>query len=413
MNENSTVESSSAMLPISRSAKAGARPTGAPLIDATALYRRQVQEAYASLQLSASISLFAAFLTLMVLGNTGDIKAGLYWFVYALAVFAFRFTLAARFQAFRRADVVFPANKIWEALLILGNILVGLQWGFLGTFLFNSIDIHRQLFIVLVVVSYVGSAMVPFTALKWAHPALAIPAAVPPTIYIFFMLGGTAWLSGTMALFFIGGMLYMGYPMHKRVVERLHYELENQALLERLSTYNIELDVQNNELKTRTNEVARTGEEARRQADALASHVQQTLLPVITCTPEFRIVEWNDAAEALLGYRALEVIGDNMGELLFPTERRANIGPYLHKLFRDKQPSMIEFPAVARDGQKIPVRYYVTPIFAEDGEPLRMSVIIIESYAEPGVRRRRATSNPASAAYAITGPSSSDPVTSY
>lgn len=401
------------MLPISHNPDTGARAIAAPLIEPTALYRRQVQEAYASLQLSASISLFAAFLTLMVLGNTGDLKAGLYWFAYALAVFAFRFTLATRFHLFKRADLTFPATKIWEALLILGNILVGLQWGILGTFLFNSMDIHRQLFIVLVIVSYVGSAMVPFTALKWAHPALAIPAAVPPTIYIFFMLGGTAWLSGTMALFFIGCMLYMGYPMHKRVVERLRYELENKALLERLSAYNNELDLQNNELKTRTNEVARSGEEARRQADALASHVQQTLLPVITCTPEFRIVEWNDAAEALLGYREPEVIGDSMGELLFPSERRANIVPYLHKLFRDKQPSMIEFPAVARDGQEIPVRYYVTPIFGERGEPLRISVIIIESYAEPGVRRRRAPSAPTPGGYAITGPSSSDPVTSY
>jgi PAS domain S-box-containing protein len=400
------------MSPTSRSAN-GARAAGAPKIDPTALYRRQVQEAFASLQLSSSISLFAASLTLMVLGNTGDLRAGLYWYGYALAVFAFRFTLATRFQALKRADVAFPAAKVWEALLILGNILVGLQWGILGTLLFNSIDIHRQLFIVLVIVSYVGSAMVPFTSLKWAHPALAIPAAIPPTVYIFFMLGGTAWLSGTMALFFIGCMLYMGYPMHKRVVERLRYELENQALLERLSAYNDELDSQNNELKTRTDEVARSGEAARRQADALASHVQQTLLPVITCTPELRIVEWNDAAAELLGYRAPEVIGDSMGELLFPSERRANIGPYLHKLFRDKQPSMIEFPAVARDGQKIPVRYYVTPIFTENGEPLRISVIIIESYAELGVRRRRASSNPASSGYAITGPSSADPVASY
>ncbi len=400
-------------LPEKRNRILDAKADGSPLIDPAMLYRRQVQEAYASLKLSASISLFAAVLTLMVLGHTGDFKAGLYWFAYACAIFIFRFTTASRFQSFKRNDVTFPGSKTWEALLILGNILVGLQWGMLGTLLFNSIDIHRQMFIVLVIVSYVGSAMVPFNSLKWAHAALAVPAAIPPTIYIFFTLGGTAWISGTMALFFIAGMLCMAYPMHKRVVERLSYELENHALLERLSAYNNELDHQNIELKTRTDAVLRSGEEARRQADALASHVQQTLLPVITCSPEFRIVEWNDAAEALLGYRATEVVGDNMGELLFPDERRTNIGPYLHKLFRDKQPSMIEFPAVARDGQKIPVRYYVTPIFGENGEPLRISVIIIESYVEQGVRRRRAASVSATSGLSTTGPSSGDPVTSF
>lgn len=401
------MSSSTAQISSARRGKA----TAAPLIEPAILYRRQVEEAYASLQLSASISLIAAALTLMVLGNSGDLKAGLIWFVYALVIFIFRFTVAARFHSHRAADPEFPRTKMWEYLLIVGNILVGLQWGALGTFLFNSLDIHRQLFIVLIIVSYVGSAMVPFNSLKWAHPALAIPAAIPPTIYIFFMLGGTAWISGTMALFFICGMLYLGYPLHKRVVERLRYELENKALLERLSAYNDELDNQNNELKSQTDAVAKSGEEARRQADVLASHVQQTLLPVIACTPDFRIIEWNDAAEALLGYRAVEVIGDSMGELVFPAERRANIAPYLHKLFRDRQPSMIEFPAVARDGQKIPVRYYVTPILNEAGEALRISVIIIESYAELGVRRRRAAS--ASAGYSATGPSSGDPVTSF
>lgn len=378
-------------------------------IDPALLYRRQVQEAYGSLQLSASISLFAAVLTLLVLSNAGDLKSGLYWFAFAIAIFVFRFTVAHRFQRLLQIDKNVPHSRTWEQLLIFGNILVGLQWGVLGTFLFSAVDMHRQLFIVLVIVSYVGSAIVPFTSLKWAHPALAIPAAVPPTIYIFFMLGGAAWLSGTMALFFIGCMLYMGYPMHKRVVERLRYELENQALLERLSAYNNELGNQNNELKTRSDAVIRSEEEARRQADVLASHVQQTLLPVIACTPEFHIVEWNDAAEALLGYRGAEVVGNRMPELLFPPERQRNVGHYLHKLFRDKQPTMIEFPAVARDGQQIPVRYYVTPIFGDDGEALRISVIIIESYAELGVRRRRVAA--ASAGLSSGGPQTTDPIT--
>lgn len=383
--------------------------TGPVIIDPAMLYRRQVQEAYSSLQLSAFISLFAAVLTLLVLSNSGDFQSGLYWFAFAMAVFVFRFTVGRRFQSLLQVDKNIPYSKAWEHLLILGNILVGLQWGVLGTFLFNAVDMHRQLFIALVIVSFVGSAIVPFTSLKWAHPALAIPAAVPPTIYIFFMLGGAAWLSGTMALFFISGMLYMGYPMHKRVVRRLRYELENQVLLERLSAYNNELGNQNNELKTRSDAVIRSGEEARRQAEVLASHVQQTLLPVIACTPEFEIVEWNDAAEALLGYRGAEVVGDSMPELLFPPERRSNVGHYLQKLFRDRQPTMIEFPAVARDGQQIPVRYYVTPIFGGDGKALRISVIIIESYAETGVRRRRVAA--ANAGLTSDGPQTIDPVT--
>ena len=106
---NATMDANStAMLSITSTSGSGARATGAPLIEPAALYRRQVQEAYASLQLSASISLFAAILALMALGNTGDLKAGIYWFGYACAVFVFRFAAASRFHSFKRGDATFP-----------------------------------------------------------------------------------------------------------------------------------------------------------------------------------------------------------------------------------------------------------------------------------------------------------------
>ena len=61
-----------------------------------------------------SDAVFAIVLTLMVLASTGDLKAGLYWFAYACTIFTFRFTVAGRFQAFRRADPTFPRAKKWE-----------------------------------------------------------------------------------------------------------------------------------------------------------------------------------------------------------------------------------------------------------------------------------------------------------
>jgi PAS domain S-box-containing protein len=357
-----------------------------PLVSEAALYRRQVQEAYRPLRAAASLSLIGAVLTLLVLGESGDFARALYWFALASSVFVFRQFIAYRYELLGVANA---DPRKWALLLIAGNLLAGIQWGILGTVLFQSGDAYRQLFVIMVVISYVAGGIVPFAAVKWAHCALAIPAAIPTAIFAFFIADGPKWLPGTMALLLLFFVIYYGIDVHNRVLTRLRFELENQALLERLSSYNDELGSQNIELKHHSAVAERAEAAARHHAEVLASHVKQTLLPVIACDVDFNIVEWNEAARELLGYQAEEVIGDNMGELLFPEERRANTKPYLQRLFADRKPGMIEFPAIARDGQQIPVRYYITPIFSRDGKALRISVIIIESYGEPSSFRRR------------------------
>lgn len=356
-----------------------------PLVTAGELYRRQVEEVFRTLRQSAAFSLVGAVLTALVFANAGEWVV-MWWLALAVAVFLFRLLIAHRFDR-RPADEV--DLRRWTKMLMFGNVVAGIQWGLLGTLLFPADDAYRQTFVMMVIVSYVAGGIIPFAALKWTHACLAIPGAFPPIIYMFFIANGPQWIAGSMAMFLLFCVVYLAFSVHRRVAERLRFELENRALLERMSAYTDELGSQNLALKSRSEAVKRAEELARRQADALASHVQQTLLPVITCDPDFKIVEWNNAAEELLGYSAAEVMGDNMGELLFPEERRANIKPYLAKLFADRHPTMIEFPAVARDGQQIPVRYYVTPIYAEGGAPLRISVIIIESYGEPSSARRR------------------------
>jgi PAS domain S-box-containing protein len=357
-----------------------------PLVTVGELYKRQIEEVYRTLRQSAAFSLVGAVLTSLVFTSAGEWLV-LWWLALAVSVFLFRLLIAYRFD--RRSSDDIDLRR-WANLIMAGNVIAGIQWGLLGTLLFPADDAHRQTFVMMVIVSYVAGGIIPFAALKWAHACLAIPASFPPIIYMFFIANGAQWIAGSMAMFLLFCVVYLAFDVHRRVAERLRFELENRALLAKMSAYTEELGSQNQALKNRSEAVTRAEELARRQADALASHVQQTLLPVITCDPDFQIVEWNHAAKDLLGYDAEEVMGDNMGELLFPEERRANIKPYLAKLFADRHPTMIEFPAVARDGQQIPVRYYVTPIYGEDGTPLRISVIIIESYGEPSsVHRRR------------------------
>ena len=99
---------------------------------------------------------------------------------------------------------------------------------------------------------------------------------------------------------------------------------------------------------------------------------------------------WNDAATHLLGYRLNEVLGQNFGELFFPPERQGNIKAFVRKLFDEDSATTIDVPLVTRALQRIPVRFYVTPILTDERKPSRIAIIITENYAEP---ERGANSN--------------------
>lgn len=356
-------------------------------VDMHRLQQRQVEVLY---QLAPSAVLFSyvgACISLAVIYRSGDVEAGLYWFAFATLVVLLRATVL--WQYWRQPNALENASR-WARLMVGVNLLAGLQWGLLGTVLFASPDVYRQLFIIMVIVCYVAGSIVPFAAVKWAHPALTIPATLPSIIYIFFIHGGPQWLPGIMALFFIFTVMFFSFKQHLAVADRLSLELQNESLVEKLNSFNNELGEQNNQLMHRTAVVKRAQLDQRRRASHLASHVEKTLLPVIECDSHFGIVTWNNAASQLLGYRVSEVVGENFGELFFPPERQGNIKAFVKTLFDEDSATSVDVPLVTRDLQRIPVRFYVTPILSDDRSPSRIAIIITENYAEP---ERGANSN--------------------
>ena len=356
------------------------------------LLARQVEELYDAAPTAVMFSFVGSIITLAVLVQTGDLGRGLYWFAFSIFVLLIRGTTVWRYR--QQAKPVRDA-EVWSHLIVFGNFLAGVQWGLLGTVLFSSADIYREMFTIMVIVGFVGGSVTPFAAVKWAHPALSIPAAVPPVIYIFFVHGGVQWLPGIMALFFIFTVIFFGLRHHHTVTRRLIVELRYKALLAGLGESNSQLGHQNDELKYRTEIVKRAQLQASSNAAILASHVDRTLLPVIECDANFAVVSWNGAAAHVLGYGANEARGRNLGELLFPPERQGNIRAFIDKLFRDDKPTTIDMFVITRTGQRIPVRFYVTPIMTENRAPMRIAVIITDAYSESSHRTR----TPAAAGY--------------
>ncbi len=361
-------------------------------VDPKRLLARQVEELYDAAPAAVMFSFVGAVITLALLAQTGDIGRGLYWFAFSILILFMRGGTVWFY--FRQPQPV-KDGEIWAKLIVAGNFLAGVQWGLLGTVLFSSDNIYRELFTIMVIVGFVGGSVTPFAPVKWAHPALSVPAALPSVIYIFFVQDGIQWLPGIMALFFTFTVIFFGLRHHRTVTARLIVELRYKALLASLGNSNSQLGQENDALKYRTEMVKRAQLQASSSAAILSSHVERTLLPVIECDANFAVVSWNAAASHVLGYGADEARGRNLGELLFPPERQANIRAFIDKLFRDDRPTTIEMFAITRTGQRIPARFYVTPIVAEDRTPLRIAVIITDAYAEANHRSR----TPAAAGY--------------
>jgi hypothetical protein len=109
----------------------------------------------------------------------------------------------------------------WARLAVAGNFLAGIQWGLLGTWLYPEEAGYRQAFAIMVITCFVGGSITAYAPVRWAHPALALPATIPPTIHIFFVESGPHPMAGFTALFFTAMVIYYALREHELVAQRL------------------------------------------------------------------------------------------------------------------------------------------------------------------------------------------------
>ena len=113
---------------------------------------------------------------------------------------------------------------------------------------------------------------------------------------------------------------------------------------------------------------------ALKESEVRKSAIVETALDaIITVDGESRIVEFNPAAEAILGYKREEVIGRSMPELIIPPRFReahyAGLARYLDTGEPHVLGQRVELSAVRADGTEFPVELAITRVPVE-GETL-------------------------------------------
>ena len=120
----------------------------------------------------------------------------------------------------------------------------------------------------------------------------------------------------------------------------------------------------------------------RTRAETQADEVRQQLAAIVTSsedailsfTVDGVITSWNQGAEALYGYTALEIIGRPLA-ILVPTEHIGELERNLERLNREERVGSYETERVHKTGARLHVLLSVSPIRNEKGELVGASAI--------------------------------------
>jgi PAS domain S-box-containing protein len=152
-------------------------------------------------------------------------------------------------------------------------------------------------------------------------------------------------------------------------LQALEDEAQRLRSEQELALAHEELEVTAEELKHQNAELAIAEEDLRRTGDYLRNLIDHANAPIVVWDPQFRITEFNRAAERLSGRAAGDVKGRHL-ELLFPRDQRAAVLPLLTQTSAGERWESVEIPIRHVDGSVRTVLWNSATIFSEDGKTL-------------------------------------------
>jgi PAS domain S-box-containing protein/putative nucleotidyltransferase with HDIG domain len=133
----------------------------------------------------------------------------------------------------------------------------------------------------------------------------------------------------------------------------------------------------------RSIERKRAEEALRGNEQRLSLHIQNTPLAVIEFDTNFRIVQWNHAAEQIFGFSAAEAIGQS-ADFIIPEQSRERPVRVWNELMANRGGERSTNENVTKDGRHIICEWYNTSLIGSDGR-----VIGVASLAQDVTERMR------------------------
>jgi diguanylate cyclase (GGDEF)-like protein/PAS domain S-box-containing protein len=117
----------------------------------------------------------------------------------------------------------------------------------------------------------------------------------------------------------------------------------------------------------------RTDQATHESAQRLSLLFKQTPLAVIEWDRNFRVVDWNPAAERIFGYAKAEAIGKHAMELILPESAKLHVAKIWANLLAGEGGFRSTNENVTKDHQTIYCEWYNTPLVDADGQTIGVS----------------------------------------
>jgi PAS domain S-box-containing protein len=101
--------------------------------------------------------------------------------------------------------------------------------------------------------------------------------------------------------------------------------------------------------------------------EQLQSSIDSMPIGYILWDPDFRVIEWNHAAERIFGYSKNEVLGTRAADLIVPHKDRENVGRVIRILQSGDAASFSENDNLQKDGALITCQWHNTPLKTSSG----------------------------------------------
>ena len=108
----------------------------------------------------------------------------------------------------------------------------------------------------------------------------------------------------------------------------------------------------------------------------MALHMQNTPLGVVECDSDFRVTEWNAAAERIFGYTRAEALGQKVAPLIIPNSQVIDVKQVWQQVIVQQASKHSSNDNITKSGRLITCEWYNTPLIDEDGVIFGMSSLV-------------------------------------
>ena len=150
------------------------------------------------------------------------------------------------------------------------------------------------------------------------------------------------------------------------------------------------------ELEQDVRELKRAEGNLRESEQKLLTHLQHTPIGAITWDLNFKVVEWNPAAEAIFGYTKDETLGKHVADLILPEDMKELVDGIFRDLISEKGGVRSTNENITKDGRRIICDWYNTTLKDADGRVVGVASLVQNiterKQAEEALRKERAFS---------------------